>query len=103
MMENVIELKNVNKKFASFELKDFSMSVKKGFVTGFIGGNGVGKSTTIKLNMNLLQADSGEIKIFGLDYRKHEKEIKQRIGFVYDDGVIGDCFVSSLWMNLLRV
>ena len=87
MMENVIELKNVNKKFASFELKDFSMSVKKGFVTGFIGGNGVGKSTTIKLIMNLLQADSGEIKIFGLDYRKHEKEIKQRIGFVYDDGV----------------
>lgn len=86
-MENVIELKHVTKNFDGFALKDFSISVKKGFVTGFIGGNGVGKSTTIKLIMNILQPDSGELKIFGLDYKKHEKEIKQRIGFVYDDGV----------------
>lgn len=86
-MENVIELKHVTKNFDGFALKDFSISVKKGFVTGFIGGNGVGKSTTIKLIMNLLQPDSGELKIFGLDYKKNEKEIKQRIGFVYDDGV----------------
>lgn len=86
-MENVIELKDVHLKLGSFELKDFSVSVKKGFVTGFIGGNGVGKSTTIKLIMNILQPNSGDIKLFGLDYKKHEKEIKQRIGFVYDDGV----------------
>ena len=85
-MEHVIELKNVNKKFKGFELKDFSIAIKKGYVTGFIGGNGVGKSTTIKLIMNILQPDSGEIKMFGLDYKKHEKEIKQRIGFVYDEG-----------------
>lgn len=87
MMENVIELKHVNKAFKGFELKDFSISVKKGFVTGFIGGNGVGKSTTIKLIMNLLQPDSGTISLFGLNYKKHEKEIKQRIGFVFDNNV----------------
>ncbi len=87
MMENVIELQNVNKAFKGFELKDMSISVKKGFVTGFIGGNGVGKSTTIKLIMNLLQPDSGEISLFGLNYKKHEKEIKQRIGFVFDHNV----------------
>ena len=89
-MENAIELINVNKKFKGFEVNDFSMSVKKGFVTGLIGGNGVGKSTIIKLMMNLQQPDSGEVKLFGLDYKKHEKEIKQRIGFVYDDGVFYD-------------
>lgn len=87
MMENVIELQNVNKAFKGFELKDMSISVKKGFVTGFIGGNGVGKSTTIKLIMNLLQPDSGEISLFGLNYKEHEKEIKQRIGFVFDHNV----------------
>lgn len=87
MMENVIELKHVNKAFKGFELKGLSISVKKGFVTGFIGGNGVGKSTTIKLIMNLLQPDSGEVSIFGLNYKKHEKEIKQRIGFVFDHNV----------------
>ena len=89
-MENVIELKSVNKRFEGFELKDFSISVKKGYVTGFIGGNGVGKSTAIKLIMNILKPDSGQLKIFGLDYKKHEKEIKQRIGFVYDEGVFYD-------------
>nr|WP_106782818.1 ABC transporter ATP-binding protein [Lysinibacillus timonensis] len=86
-MENVIELQHVNKTFKGFELKDISISVKKGFVTGFIGGNGVGKSTTIKLIMNLLQPDSGEVSLFGLNYEKHEKEIKQRIGFVFDHNV----------------
>lgn len=87
MMENVIELQHVQKSFDGFQLKDFSMTVKKGFVTGFIGGNGVGKSTTIKLIMNLLQPDSGTISIFGLNYKDHEKEIKQRIGFVFDENV----------------
>ncbi len=86
-MENVIELRNVSKSFKGFELKDVSISVKKGFVTGFIGGNGAGKSTTIKLIMNLLQPDSGEITLFGLNYKQHEKEIKQRIGFVFDQNV----------------
>ena len=62
-----------------------SFEVKKGFVTGFIGANGMGKSTTIKMIMNLLKPDNGEISIFGLDYQKHEREIKQRIGFVYDE------------------
>ncbi|MGE6259716.1 ABC transporter ATP-binding protein [Heyndrickxia sporothermodurans] len=86
-MEHVIELQHINKSFNGFELKDFSINVRKGYVTGFIGGNGVGKSTTIKLIMNLLQPDSGDISIFGLDYKNHEKEIKQRLGFVYDDNV----------------
>lgn len=56
-------------------------------MTGFIGGNGAGKSTTIKLIMNLLQQDSGSISIFGMNYMQHEKEIKQRIGFVYDENI----------------
>ncbi|MBE1554680.1 ABC transporter ATP-binding protein [Sporosarcina limicola] len=86
-MENVIELQHVQKSFDGFQLKDFSVTVKKGFVTGFIGGNGVGKSTTIKLIMNLLQPDSGTISIFGLNYKEHEKEIKQRIGFVFDENI----------------
>ncbi|MEO4053107.1 ABC transporter ATP-binding protein [Solibacillus sp. CAU 1738] len=86
-MENVIELQHVQKSFDGFQLKDLSLSVKKGFVTGFIGGNGVGKSTTIKLIMNLLQPESGTVSIFGLNYKEHEKEIKQRIGFVFDENV----------------
>lgn len=86
-MENVIELQHVHKSFKGFQIKDFSINVKKGFVTGFIGGNGAGKSTTIKLIMNLLKQDSGTVSVFGMNYKKHEKEIKERIGFVYDENV----------------
>lgn len=86
-MENVVELKNVRKEFKDFTVKNIDLQVKKGFVTGFIGANGAGKSTTIKMMMNLLKPDAGEVKIFGLDYKTHEKAIKERIGFVYDGNV----------------
>ena len=102
MMENVIELQRVNKSFKGFELKDLSISVKKGFITGFIGGNGAGKSTTIKLIMNLLKPDSGTISLFGQDYNKHEKEIKQRIGFVFDNNVFYENITMTEMKNMIK-
>lgn len=86
-MENVIEISNISKKFKGFSIDHLDLQVKKGYITGFIGGNGAGKSTTIKMIMNLLKPDTGEVKLFGLDYKTHEKEIKERIGFVYDKNV----------------
>ncbi|PEM27599.1 ABC transporter ATP-binding protein [Bacillus pseudomycoides] len=84
-MENIVELKNVSKTYNRFSLKNASFNIKKGFVTGFIGANGAGKSTTIKLIMDLISKDSGDIKVFGKDYQKDQVSIKERIGFVYDD------------------
>lgn len=89
-MENVVELKNVTKQFKEFSVKNINLQVKQGFVTGFIGENGAGKSTTIKIMMNLLKPDAGEVKLFGLDYKSHEKAIKERIGFVYDSNIFFD-------------
>ncbi|MET3508078.1 ABC transporter ATP-binding protein [Halalkalibacter oceani] len=86
-MEHVVEMKNVSKTFNGFSVHNMNLAVKQGFVTGFIGANGAGKSTTIKMMMNLLKPDDGEVKLFGLDYRTHEKAIKERIGFVYDGNV----------------
>lgn len=86
-MENVVELKDITINFKGFSVKNMNLQVKQGFITGFIGENGAGKSTTIKMIMNLLKPDAGEVKLFGLDYTTHEKEIKERIGFVYDDNV----------------
>ncbi|GEN34400.1 MULTISPECIES: ABC transporter ATP-binding protein [Aneurinibacillus] len=84
-MENIVEMKGVNKRYKDFALQDVSFSIKKGYITGFIGPNGAGKSTTIKLLMNLIKRDSGDIFVFGLDNIAREKEIKERIGFVYDE------------------
>ncbi len=83
-MENVLELKNVTKTYNEFALKEISFNLKKGDIMGFIGPNGAGKSTTIKIIMNLIKKDSGSVKIFGIDSEKNSKELKEKIGFVYD-------------------
>lgn len=84
-MENILEIKNLSKSYKNFKLENVSFSLEKGYIMGFIGPNGAGKTTTIKLIMNLIKRSSGEIKVFGLDNSLNEKEIKNRIGFVYDE------------------
>lgn len=86
-MENVIELRSVSKALKTFSVDKLDLQVKQGYVTGFIGANGAGKTTTMKLIMNLLQPDEGEVNVFGLNYAIHEKEIKDRIGFVFDSNI----------------
>ncbi|WP_152655952.1 ABC transporter ATP-binding protein [Oceanobacillus sp. CFH 90083] len=86
-MENVIELRGVSKALKAFTIDNMNLQIKQGYVTGFIGANGAGKSTTMKLIMNLLQPDKGKVSVFGLDYANHEKTIKDRIGFVYDSNI----------------
>lgn len=83
--KNLLELQKVSKSFKDFALQDISFTLNKGYIMGFIGPNGAGKTTTIKLIMNLLHKDAGEIKIFGQDHRLAEKQVKDRIGFVYDE------------------
>ncbi|WP_449241697.1 ABC transporter ATP-binding protein [Desulfoscipio gibsoniae] len=84
-MKPILEVKNIRKNFKGFSLKDISFTMEKGCIMGFIGPNGAGKSTTIKLILNLLKKDGGVINVFGLDNLKHEIEIKNKIGFVFDE------------------
>lgn len=83
-MENILEIKDLYKEYAGFKLDRVTFNLKKGYIMGFIGPNGAGKTTTIKLIMNLIKRTSGEIRVFGLDNLADEKEIKSKIGFVYD-------------------
>lgn len=90
MAKNVIEFDNVTKKYKNFSLKRVNLSVKQGYVTGLIGTNGSGKSTMIKLIMNLLVPDEGRIKVFDFNNHSSEKKskmIKEQIGFVYDKNI----------------
>lgn len=84
-MENILEIRNLSKTYKDFRLNDISFELPKGYIMGFIGPNGAGKSTTIKLVMNLIKRDGGEIRIFGLDNIKNERQVKERVGFVYDE------------------
>lgn len=89
-MENILEVDSVTKTFKDFSLKDVTFSLKRGYIMGFIGPNGSGKSTTIRCIMDLMHIDNGRIKMFGLDFHKNMKKLKQRIGFVYDQDVFFD-------------
>jgi len=84
-VENIIEIKDIVKSYKNFKLDKVSFNVPKGYIMGFIGENGAGKTTTIKSIMNVFDTDHGEIKVFGLDNKIHEVEIKEKIGFVYSE------------------
>ena len=85
-MENIIEIKNLKKKYDDkFELGEIDITIPKGVIVGLIGENGAGKTTLIKLMLNIIKSDNGEIKIFGKDNNRKEKEIKEDIGVVLDN------------------
>lgn len=79
----VLTVRNLNKKYPKFDLKDVSFSVGQGRIMGFIGRNGAGKTTTMKSMLNLIHTESGVIEFFGMEMKAHEFEIKQRIGCIF--------------------
>ena len=94
-MENILEVKNLSKKYNNFELKNINFNLPKGMIMGLIGENGAGKSTTIKSILNLINTNIGEIKVFGLDNKKNEKTIKEEIGVVLDDSFLSEVLTPS--------
>ena len=84
-MTDAIKIKNLVKSFGNFRLGPVDLGIKKGTITGFIGENGAGKSTTIKLILDVIGRDGGAIEIFGKDIKDLSVDDKYEIGFVFDD------------------
>ena len=80
---NLIEINGLCKNFESFKLKNVSFTLEEGYIMGFIGRNGAGKSTTLKTMLNLMKNDGGEAKLCGLSMPKDELEIKNQVGYVF--------------------
>lgn len=80
---NLIEVNGLCKNFESFQLKNVSFSLEQGFIMGFIGRNGAGKSTTLKCMLNLMNNNGGNVKLCGLTMPKDEIEIKNQVGYVF--------------------
>ncbi|MDR1773675.1 MAG: ABC transporter ATP-binding protein [Clostridioides sp.] len=79
---DAIKIENLIKEYEGFNLNIESLNIKKGFITGFIGPNGSGKTTTIKLILNMINKDAGSVSIFGKEYLQDDLSIKSKIGFV---------------------
>jgi ABC-2 type transport system ATP-binding protein len=90
--ENAIEVTGLTKRFGKFTaVDDVTFSVKRGEIFGFLGANGAGKSTTIRMLCGLLQPTSGNALVGGFDIRKETENVKRSIGYMsqrfslYDD------------------
>lgn len=80
----MLKIDNLKKRYDSFEL-DCSLQVKPGYITGLIGQNGAGKSTTFKAILGLINFDSGKITIFNKDIKDITILDKQKLGIVLSD------------------
>lgn len=85
-MPAIIEVINLTKDFGKGikAVDDLSFSVSAGQVYGFLGQNGAGKSTTIRMLLTLVRPSSGNIKIFGMDLANHRKEILRQVGAIIE-------------------
>src|SRR5882757_8247314 len=84
-MSTVINVKGLNKRFGDLQAVDsLSFSVQEADIYGFLGQNGAGKSTTIRMLLTLVAPTSGEIEIFGMNLRTHRREILRRVGAVIE-------------------
>ena len=81
--EIVIDVHGLTKKFdGRAVVRDLSMQVKRGTIYGFLGPNGSGKTTTIRMLCGLLTPDSGEGRCLGYDIRRDADSIKRRVGYM---------------------
>lgn len=89
-MNDYLEVRNLSKSFEGFQLHDITFTLPKGYIMGLIGPNGSGKTTTIKLILNMLKRTNGEVKILGLDNITNEQEAKRNLGVVFDSNYFSD-------------
>ena len=82
---SLVTVSHLSKKFRTHNaVDDLSFSVEEGDVYGFLGQNGAGKSTTIRMLLTLVRPTAGHIEIFGLDLNKERKKILSQIGAVIE-------------------
>ncbi|MBU9723843.1 MULTISPECIES: ABC transporter ATP-binding protein [Bacillaceae] len=78
---SLIKVKNLRKQYKKFILGPIDFEVEMGTIVGLVGGNGSGKSTFLRLLMQIIKADEGQIDIFNQSLQENEVEIKQKIGY----------------------
>ncbi len=85
---NAIEIQGLCKTYAGFQLADLNLTLPQGCIMGLVGANGAGKSTTIKVMLDMIARDSGSIRILGQNNRDRNME---DIGVVLDEVGICGC------------
>jgi len=99
----VIETQHVAKRFGRFEaIEDLSLRVPEGSVFALIGPNGTGKTTTIRMLMNILRPDRGDITVLGTPSRRLVAKDFERIGYVSESQTLPDGLTLAQYLDYLR-
>ena len=99
----MIEIRDLSKKYKSHEaLRDLSLSVPEGSALIVVGANGAGKSTMIKILMNLIEATSGTAQILGADSRRISPKELAQIGYVSEDQLLPAKLTVTEYLEYLR-
>ena len=99
---NALEIKNLSKSFDGFQLDNLNLTLPSGCIMGLIGENGAGKSTTIKLILNMLHKDSGTITVLGRDNEENIRLTKEDVGVVMDEVGIPECLTARQVGNVMK-
>ena len=94
---NALEIKNLTKNYPGFSLEGLNLTLPSGCIMGLVGENGAGKSTTIKLILDMIHKDGGTITILGRDNGENIDLIKEDVGVVMDEVGLPEC------LNALQV
>ena len=99
---NALEIRNLTKSYPDFTLDSINLTLPSGCIMGLIGENGAGKSTTIKLILDMIHKDSGSITILGKDNGDNIKLTKEDIGVVMDEVGIPECLTVKQVGNVMK-
>jgi len=99
---NALEIRNLTKTYPGFTLDNINLTLPSGCIMGLIGENGAGKSTTIKLILDMIHKDSGSITILGKDNTDNIELTKEDIGVVMDEVGIPECLTVKQVGNVMK-
>lgn len=102
MTEYAIQAQNVVKKFGDFTaINNITLNVPKGSIYGFLGPNGCGKSTTIRVLTGLLSPSEGSVDVLGLEIPKQSEQLRLKIGYMTQKFSLYDDYPFKKTSNLL--
>ncbi|HLJ88136.1 MAG TPA: ABC transporter ATP-binding protein [Candidatus Angelobacter sp.] len=102
MNELAVHFEGVCKKYPHFSLDKINLELSTGTVMGFIGANGAGKSTTIRILMGLVRQDAGAVRVLGHPMPQEQAAAKQDIGFVSEDMRLYGAATLAWHMGFIR-
>lgn len=98
----LLEVVNLKKHYKTFDLKDISFTLPKGYIMGYVGPNGSGKTTTLKLITGILKCSDGKVYVDGITCKDDVRTYREKIGYVGDESYFPDNFTAKSIRRVLK-